>query len=265
MTASQLTALRELASILEDDKPALAQAVRSAVSDVERLTEALREERTTRFERWARSATPIWNAQKIPTSSPEFDAWYYGLGRIHPCAEFEEDADQFVLGDLVEAFKAGRDSRLRPAPVAARFPDDFGPGSLHAEARDFAPVAVEVPEYAWPVVVDEKPLKGREAYLYCRGWKDMASKLKPIDSSRILKDGERAVPVEVLEPDVVIVRSQGYTTIWWTSTPNNPRSAEALKRHLRDNPGAVREDLWRRPPSRILKDGGWRGERIAPR
>lgn len=52
---------------------------------------------------------------------------------------------------------------------------------------------------------------------------------------------------EVAEPDASIIRSQGFTTIWWTSNPCGEKNKENLERFLRENPGAVREDLWRRP------------------
>lgn len=55
----------------------------------------------------------------LQTSSAEFDIWYNGLNRIHPRQEFESD-DQFLVGDLVEAFEAGRSAeleRIKAAPV----------------------------------------------------------------------------------------------------------------------------------------------------
>ena len=107
MTGAQLLALRELATVFEDDKPAIAEAIRAAIAEIERLAEALRDVRTKLFERSATSMSLVTRSDRIRTSSPLFDAWYYQLGRIHPCAEFEEDADQFVIGDLVEAFTAG--------------------------------------------------------------------------------------------------------------------------------------------------------------
>lgn len=93
MTGAQLLALRELATVFEDDKPALAEAMRAAITEIERLTEALRDVRTKLFERSATSMSLVTQSDRIRTSSPLFDAWYYQLGRIHPCAEFEEDAD----------------------------------------------------------------------------------------------------------------------------------------------------------------------------
>ena len=55
MTGAQLLALRELATVFEDDKPALAEAIRAAITEIERLTEALRDVRTKLFERSATS------------------------------------------------------------------------------------------------------------------------------------------------------------------------------------------------------------------
>ena len=53
MTGAQLLALRELATVFEDDKPALAEAMRAAITEIERLTEALRDVQTKLFERSA--------------------------------------------------------------------------------------------------------------------------------------------------------------------------------------------------------------------
>lgn len=114
MTAAQLLALRELATVFDGDKPALAEAIRAAIAEIERLAEALRDVRTKLFERSATSMSLVTRSDRIRTSSPLFDAWYYQLGRIHPCAEFEEDADQFVLGDLVESFTAGMRTEAIP-------------------------------------------------------------------------------------------------------------------------------------------------------
>ena len=53
MTATQLLALRELASIIEGDKPALADAVRAATEEIERLAaelQAVRDELATAYE-----------------------------------------------------------------------------------------------------------------------------------------------------------------------------------------------------------------------
>mgnify|MGYP001235180256 CR=1 FL=1 len=76
-------------------------AIKTLLNECDRLTKALEARKTTaagiegaRF--------PLW------TSSPDFDAWYLSLERVHPCAEFEGDADQFVIGDLVDAFEAGK-------------------------------------------------------------------------------------------------------------------------------------------------------------
>lgn len=49
---------------------------------------------------------------------------------------------------------------------------------LEADVRRLSAQGGEVPEYAWPPVVDGKSLTGRELYLYCRGWKDLAAKLQ---------------------------------------------------------------------------------------
>lgn len=113
MTAAQLQALREMACIIEGDKPALSDAIVSAICEIERLADALRDERAARDARAEMSARSAVVTFPSKTSSPDFDAWYNRIGRVHPCAEFEGDADQFVVGDLVDAFEAGKALGLR--------------------------------------------------------------------------------------------------------------------------------------------------------
>lgn len=122
MTAAQLQGLRTLADIMREkySAPTVSEAILSGVAEIERLAEALRDARekldvtTKALEARKTTAAGIEGVRfPLGTSSPDFDAWYLSLERVHPCAEFEGEADQFVVGDLVDAFDAGKALGLR--------------------------------------------------------------------------------------------------------------------------------------------------------